>query len=539
MIVLLTDEISMYKRKFEAKVNFQLLHDHVMNLFGSRPTCIQLLNVQPLYVFSVKMASRNERIANIKAMIDAFTEKIIKNKKRFDSKLLYSMLKELSKRKKVESLGDIQTFVDKIEKKLAASTPRQKPSGSRKSPTPSVYSAASISKSSARESRRTSIVQRPEAILNSENAEENLYEYFNWFLNYLQYLRDLKNNFDQMIFYPMFHFQQSEMTAMDEESREDNEHLRETLYKSRAILSSLGEDFRELLEMCDDEESGNAMNGLLYIGGRWESLLSDKTGIDRDYFSLESEALVKHFRCDENLLNIIRLVPDIVVKGMKAEVLVKKWLSLNEKRNMDLNERLARIKKIRDGLSKRSQDMLKKIETQEAKLAKETADLDGMLKREDRWDILKMRLDEVDDKILHLKADLRHMAEEKEKLAKSLVASARKDTDEFENLKVEFEENRVRFQLVQQRLNVQLYKRSIIETDLEVELEVKPSLLRHTDHVQDRCEVIEKELEVAKTDRQALDNLLAPLKEEEIRLQQRVSRMHSAIAEAAASAEKT
>ncbi|XP_064648339.1 uncharacterized protein LOC135500667 isoform X2 [Lineus longissimus] len=482
------------------------------------------------------MEDRHQRISTIKVLIEAFTEKMIKNKKRFDSKLLYSMLKELSKRTKVDSLGDIQEFVDKTEKKLAAGTPRPKKSGG-KSPTPSVYSAATMT--SARESRRTSIVQRPEAILTSSDAEENLYSYFQWFLSYLQYLRDLKNNFDQRIFYPMFHLQQSEAATMDEESREENEQLRETLYKSRTILSSLGEDFRELLEMCDDEEAGNAMNGLLYIGGRWESLLADKTAIDKDYFSLESEALVQNFKCSENLLSIIRLVPDIVVKGMKAETLVKKWCALNEKRNMNISDRLARIKKIRGGLSKRSDDLLKKIKGQEGKLSKETADLDGMLKREDRWDILKVRFDEAEEKIHHLQADLRHMAEEKESLAKALVASARKDTNDFDNLKVEYEENQARFQRVEQQLSVQLYKRSIIESDLEVEMAVKPSLLRHTDHVQDMCEVIEKELELAKTERQALENLLAQLKDEEIRLQERVAQRQPSIAVTEASSEGT
>ncbi|XP_013399290.1 uncharacterized protein LOC106165580 [Lingula anatina] len=498
--------------------------------------------------------------------IEAFEEKVKLSSETFSDETFHKMMTELnnsSLAKKlggVYSLANIRSVVQELEKNASALNEGR----------------ASNSSNSGSSSGKSTPSKRENKIL----------LYLKWFLDYVTYMRELKQNFTERIFTPLQEYFYDDSrgdtkspgvesllstpsvtpssammrSVIKEEDEKDLENtdpaatanleeldaplpplpgsepvsgaaspaLPDPRVASYQALMMLGKEFKEVATLYDNTELKNVAERLRYLTERWEVLLDDECEINPDLFSVDSygstESYIDEKATNPKLINLVRFVPDITHKCNKAAWLARKWLEIENTKTRDLNEKLVTIRRIQMAVSDKLADLEKSIGGQESILLHQIDELQSLLQREERSSELNIQIYQTEQSIDTLKSQLEKAQNEREQLVKQLTEAKQTKAEDYKTIRLQYEQNRLQRFLLRRNMKVEKYRKSVLRSDMHVELAVRPSMIRFTDHVQETCEELEQKIDKSKKEKRKLEHAMIPLQEDQHKVQEKLWR---------------
>lgn len=424
-----------------------------------------------------------------------------------------------------------------------------------------IYTLAGLRQALQVEIRKARMRQRnkKKTDLPEKKPEEpdQVVQYFIWFFNNLKYLRDLRANFVDRVFNPLFkYFYEFGSTGPDRErsvdsamsfsnisvnsvktfdshvtglssfsgwsqlglsetgSQESDENIHTTRKKmlARAALLLLGREFRDIKNLYDSTEVEKISHRLSFLKEQLDFLIDNESQFSSEMFSQDSEKAVCHLKVkNSRTYSLMRLIPDILVKFQKAAWLAKRWLELDDMKTKDLNERLQKLAALEGQFSKRLSALSKNIQDHESQLERGTRELQNLLKREDRTSDLELKVHDFKGKISKLETDMQTLNEEKIKLVKDIEGTKKTNVSGHTNLLTMYERNKLQRYAIERQIAAIKFQENIALKDMEVETEVKPNIMHFTNDVQDRCEELERALEQEKREKNTLQAALYPI----------------------------
>ncbi|CAC5387610.1 unnamed protein product [Mytilus coruscus] len=424
-----------------------------------------------------------------------------------------------------------------------------------------IYTLAGLRQALQVEIRKNRMRQRnKKSDLPEKKPEEpdQVVQYFIWFFNNLKYLRDLRANFVDRVFNPLFkYFYEFGSTGPDRErsvdsamsfsnfsvnsvktfdshvtglssfsgwsqlgfsetgSQESDENIHTTRKKmlARAALLLLGREFRDIKNLYDSTEIEKISHRLSFLKEQLDFLIDNESQFSSEMFSQDSEKAVCHLKVkNSRTYSLMRLIPDILVKFQKAAWLAKRWLELDDMKTKDLNERLHKLAALEGQFSKRLSALSKNIQEHESQLERGTKELQNLLKREDRTSDLELKVHDFKGKISKLETDMQTLNEEKIQLVKDIEDTKKTmNISGHKNLLTMYERNKLQRYAIERQLAAIKFQENIALKDMEVETEVKPNIMHFTNDVQDRCEELERALEQEKREKNTLQAALYPI----------------------------
>ncbi|KAI8498089.1 hypothetical protein Bbelb_240330 [Branchiostoma belcheri] len=549
---------------------------HTQEVAGSNPTHVTDLVPlgKALYTTSLTLVEMNDspvvvrmdeatRSDLMRAQIAAFERHMEQLQSTFSTGTLYKMLKLLTKKQTIElhslaSLAQVSTLLDWEQQRLSDTGGKPK--------------------------------------------DRDMVHYFSWFLEYVEYLQELKQSFDERIFAPLcqyFYDEEDPDVKGIHSNLEEGEVLEPSKtqamlltktdsvdsgvetgllehsgsdYSLSAFIRSPGaragprlgstleilrKDFPDLLEQYDNKELRQVALQLTRLRRRWNTLFQKDVEIEEDMLDRESGAEVNLFRDSTHFQPVLRLVPDVFIKARKAAGLARRWLEIDGTTSRTLQTKLEQIEEIQAVLERKLGYVIHSIKRKEEKLQRGSEQVQMLLKREDRSNELTFQLYGVDKTIGSLQRRLRELQVEKDYVRKHLRKRADKESEEYQTYRLKYIQTRLQSKVVDRELSTKQYQRTILEEDMHVELECKPSLIRFADkrhrarlgtqlqksrvrvltcrrfcalekgnlhdfpdftQEQEKCEKLEQELERDRAEKRKIEVALVPLKSERTRL---------------------
>ena len=390
--------------------------------------------------------------------------------------------------------------------------------------------------------------------------EEKLVKYFLWFWKYLAYLRQLNDNFVERIFNPLFKY----FHTYTQPNREDttastpsllsfqssfseisglsgsvsllgekaefgtddwtNSQIERRRFVTRQALVTLGGEFKDIKKLYDTSEERKVAERLLHLKERLNYLLDMEDKIDSKLLSQDSEGVVFHLKIkDRPIQNLIRFVPDILLKFQKAAWLASRWLELDDLKTKDLNERLDKLTVLENDMNRRIRSLSNDIKSKEQELDSQTNILNRLMEREERSTHLNYTLFDLEKQRLSLLEQCKNLTNERTELVEKLTnASQANDKDSYRRLQPLYSRNKLQRFALERQLNTVNYHINLAENDLRIELEVKPSVISSTNDVQDKCEELEERIEKARKEQKVIQTALLPILEDKRYVSQQV-----------------
>lgn len=474
--------------------------------------------------------------------IHSFEEKVYMCHENFNVDLMLTMFRELARRSK----------------------------GSR-----DIYTIIGIRQSVEIERRKVQMQKRNRRHKADADPVDDMLNYFTWFLDYIKYMRELRANFIDRIFNPLFkYFLQVSSTNLerdspitsarsdsvasghasvasfqtgfsglsklsgwssfnfsdsasqgDENRNGDDVHEARREMLSRAALLLLGREFDDIKSLYDTSEIEKLAFRLSSLKEQLDYLIDNENIINPDLFSQDSEKPVYHLKVrNSRTYSLMRLIPDILVKFEKAAWIARHWLELDDLKTKDINEKLDKLASLETRLSTRLTMLSKNIQNHERELEKESNELHRLLKREERSSDLQMSLQNYEENLKSLETQLEKLNKEKKELISKLEETQKSmKRSEMRKLKTLYQKNRLqRFAIERQIGNIKFHI-DLYERDLDVEMDVKKSMVLFTNDVQDHCEELEKLLERQKKEKRTIQAALIPIAKDKKMLSEQIS----------------
>ncbi|CAG5115411.1 unnamed protein product [Candidula unifasciata] len=381
-------------------------------------------------------------------------------------------------------------------------------------------------------------------------------QYFIWFFDFMDFLHELFVNFVEKIFNPLFKYFQdynflssdgrtnsvssafsklSQFSESDNQGSLDGDHEgseSESLAESRrmhaqakASLLQLCKEYKDIKSIYDTTAIDRVAQRLSFVKEQLEYLLDEEDEVDPDLYSAESGKLIEHMNMDFGTENLIRLVPDILVKLKKAAWLARRWLELDDQRTKDVSAKLDKLAIVEKQLVKRLDVLHDDITKGEKKLERETNELNRLMEKEGRPDVLTLQSYNIDREIKSITIKLEQLNKEKETFAERLSEIVKaKNLSEFHKLKFKFESNKLQRFTMERKLATLAFKKNLLDDDLNIELFVRPSVIHSSNKLQDECERLEKYIRQQKEELVSIKRALLPVQEDKASLMNRLSR---------------
>ncbi|XP_066301349.1 uncharacterized protein [Branchiostoma lanceolatum] len=461
----------------------------------------------------------------MRAQISAFEQHMEQLESTFSKGTLYKMLKLLTKKQTIElrsltSLSQVSTLVNWEQKRLSGTIGKAK--------------------------------------------DRDMVHYFSWFLEYVEYLQELKQSFDERIFAPLCQYFYDEEdpdikgihSVLEGEGDVCGSNRNQTIilsktdsidsgvdtgllehsgsdYSLSAFITSPGartgprlgstleilrKDFPDLLKPYDNKELRHVALQLTRLRRRWNKLFQKDVEVEEDMLDRESVSEVNLFRDSTHFQPILRLVPDVFIKARKAAELARRWLEIDKATSTTLQTKLEQIGDIQTILERKLGYVIHGIKRKEEKLQRGSEQVQMLLKREDRSNELTFQLYGVDKTISSLQRRLRELQVEKDYIRKHLRKRVERESEEYQTYRLKYIQTRLQSKVVDRELSTKQYQRTILEEDMHMELECKPSIIRFTDKEQEKCERLEQQLEKERAEKRKIEVALVPLKSERQRL---------------------
>ena len=151
----------------------------------------------------------------------------------------------------------------------------------------------------------------------------------------------------------------------------------------------------------------------------------------------------------------------------------------------------------------------------------ESEGLHRLLKREERASDINSQIFEMEDNIALKEDELKRMKLEQQNLKTKLRKSGRNET---EHLEKELKDKQLQLDNLLRDIQAHKYCRNVLESDLSLEMQIKPSIIRFTNSVQEKCETLETELSKHRRERATMLDFIEKLRGDRQRIESEILR---------------
>ncbi|XP_006816832.2 uncharacterized protein LOC100373965 [Saccoglossus kowalevskii] len=400
-------------------------------------------------------------------------------------------------------------------------------------------------------------------------------KYFTAFLNDIEYLRKMKAHFDERIYSVLYEFYYDpvveDVISVKRDMGTNAKHSR----RKAEILRRLNQaqnlpgvpSFNELAE--ESENLSLAMAELKDLDQQWQMLLDDDE-VDGNLFDDESSQELLSFANYNHFEHVFRFVPDVLLKSYNAIELAKRWLVSAEK----INNMLYKEKRVNDNgtaddnaklddegqisvdkyvdledprnhdnmdsgneagdeeddnnsvaisndsenisdmiheLEERLRDLIRSINRHEDDLQVHQDDLERLINREARVGQLAGHLEKTVTNKESILVRIQQANEQKDELMDK-IRRVKRDSVQYRDLYgklAKLDENLTELEYSSHYHN---YEHNILVGDLNVELEVQPSMIRFVGDVQDKINQLQTWLLEKKSEKRRVEKELVLLR---------------------------
>lgn len=355
-----------------------------------------------------------------------------------------------------------------------------------------------------------------------------------WYLNNLQYLKELKTNFDERIYITLTKLYQVQQTEEQSIMGYDggtqlslrssgSDHMGMRAPSAASVLR-FKDDLPEVKDLYDFTEIDNVSKRLSYLRQRWQLLLEDEDEISNTLFSYNSLPQLTP-RCPKQMVNLLRLVPDILLKCGNAATLAHQWLQSAGTKAIDPQTKHDKLERVKSVLTERLTGLSNDIKTGEQELEHESGDLEMLTDREERANEIMSKTHEIDTRLQQMKAEISQLGSQCRQLLQQHAAAT--DTCEENQIRQEKQRLELRIHKLRQEVDLHLYEKNLMNEDLKLELEVKPCMIRLTDHIQEKCESLEQTIDKKRSEKHQVESALLPVIADTKKMQAEISRTNS------------
>ena len=323
--------------------------------------------------------------------------------------------------------------------------------------------------------------------------------YATWFLENLAYLKDLKIQFDDRIYLPLTQLFNGESAILQRQlSSLSSDSWSVLLYK---------DEMPEIADLYKNSELENVITRLRYLKNRLDYLLDDEGEIDPALFSVTSAQVVDGLTLPNNAF--IRLMPDIQQKMTTAAILAERWLEIILTKDRDGSTMVSKLERVKTMLGDRLATLNNEIVRETDELTSESDELQDILAREDRSTIISNLVHSLEAKVNKINEKIFQNANQINDI-KDLLRTAAGNEQFKSNLMSDLKKKEKLHRELERAAKILQFEQTLTTEDLCIELEMKPSLIRISGSVQDKCEQLESSLEAKKNERYQLEMVLKP-----------------------------
>lgn len=485
-----------------------------------------------IFYFQMRLLSIDEKYRSqfLYDQIESFEEKVYRSFEQFNVEFLYMMYTKLLKKtvvdtRKVRTLGHVRQCHKDLQKLIRC----------------------------RKAHRNIAPTEEEEAIVN----------YFNWFFHFWNYLRQLRYNFCDRVFTPLFRyfyhigydrperedttdsatsspsvmsfrshdsgvsdlsgltsvlggdFDRLSVSLSARSSIDETQKARRKIVTRNALLA-LSKEFQDIKKLYDTTEIEKLAQRLSHLKERTDQLLDNENSLDKDLLCQDSERSVFNLKIkDIGSYNVMRLVPDVLLKYQKASWLARRWLEQDDEKTKDLNAKLDKLTNLEEEMNRRLQTLSKEIQLKETELESQADRIASLLKKEDRSNDLSESMFVLNKNKAVLQDQLNTLNKEKEELSEKLrIASEKNDSSTYRKLKPFYDKNKLQRFALERQIATLNYRINIVESDMNVEFDVKADVIHTTNDMQDKCEELEQTIEKAKKEKKAIQAALIPISED-------------------------
>ncbi|GCB84778.1 hypothetical protein scyTo_0025371 [Scyliorhinus torazame] len=348
-----------------------------------------------------------------------------------------------------------------------------------------------------------------------KDSRSDIDNYISWLSAYMDYLRVLKEAFDDRIVIPL-----CENLYVNEDT--ESHRISSDSSNCSSPVSSKASSQKEWMKLPRTYQTAQPevpmdsipkiAKELFNVRRRWTLLLTNDT-IKDEYFNPQSIADLCRMNTPEHLKKVLRLIPDIFYKCLLTADLSRQWLDLHECRYGLLNfpvaetkdfhtegttrklclvtakqlstHKEAKLMQSRDSqavqtTSQESSEELDDVHCMKTRMEQE--DLNFLVRREERLKTLEKETREAGFRVHDLLSQLELVKQENEQLQQRWDFEELQRTEEGV-IKRKHRTNLRQMEELQRQLKLQKYRYRILEGDWMLELEIRPLLIRHMDTV--------------------------------------------------------
>ncbi|KAM4624671.1 uncharacterized protein O3C94_020035 [Discoglossus pictus] len=284
-----------------------------------------------------------------------------------------------------------------------------------------------------------------------------LRDYISWLLSYISYLREMKDAFDNHVVFPLC----DNIYVNDDGESSPEDDLEASIYPTN-IASTARE--------------------LFHHRRRWALLLS-----------AGSRGQSQHGSGKSHSTSLLNSIPDIFQESLVTSNLARQWILIHETRQKKLLPSSLQVQRaqlnneLRNGTLRRrgfwgsSQSSAKGDPKTENQLKDLREQMMFLLWRIGRAEALELQVKEANQKVLSLQQDINDI--------QILVQKPGQGTADGQSQLSP--ETRERLENIKRQLKLERFHQGILNSDLLLELEVRPYLIRQINTVKERCAQLE------------------------------------------------
>ena len=202
----------------------------------------------------------------------------------------------------------------------------------------------------------------------------------------------------------------------------------------------------------------------------------------------------------------------------------KQWVQLDTVRSVHLHLARQRFKEMHKTLTTRIQELDGIIEDTQREIDNESEGLHKLVKREERASDINSKLFEMDDSIGQKEDELHNTEMELAAMTSQLQNTDENDYGERKRLDTELERSKMQVDNIKRDIEAKKYCKRLLEGDLQVEMQIKPSMIRFTNTVQEKCETLETNLSKHRRERATSIDFIEKLRSERQRVESEILR---------------
>eukprot|EP00061_Rhincodon_typus_P006323 g26856.t1 len=333
-------------------------------------------------------------------------------------------------------------------------------------------------------------------------------EYASWLCTYMDYLRALKETFDDKVIIPL-----CEELYVNEDTGNPRVYN-----DSSNCSSSLSSQASSQEQKWRERASGNCLVGqhkvqmdsipkiakeLFNVRRRWALLLTDDT-IRTEYFTLQSITDLHRTDTPKHLNKVLQLVPDIFCKCLLTADLARQWLELHEcrygeltlpvpvidsngqrtsalfldgEKELSVHENMQGMESKKNEqlqpMSQESSEELDDLSCEKTRLGMDEEELHYLFRREKHVRNLERQTQESGFRVHDLQLQLEHVRQEMEQIRQRQEVEERNNGRPYSNHRL--------IEELERKLRLEKYRYRILEADWLLQLEIEPDVIRHMD----------------------------------------------------------